>query len=440
MSEKKLFTKYVSQNILGMLGISVYILADTFFISLAEGADGITALNLVLPVYSLIFAIGAMIGVGSAIRFRILRARNDKSAEDYFFNALLWALMIGAVFILIGIFAPGEVVSLLGGDERIISVGKDYTGIFMMFAPFFMWNHICNAFVRNDGAPSVAMAATLCSSLFNIVFDYVLMFPLKLGMRGAALATALSPVLGVAICCVHLLSKKSTVTLRWALPSVKKLLESCQLGVSAFVGEISSGVTTVVFNMIILKLAGNVGVAAYGVVANTSLVAAAVFNGVSQGAQPLLSDYYGRGDYASVKKIVKLGVGTSLMLAVLIIAVVYAFAEPVTAVFNNEGNAELAAYAVIGLKLYFIGFMFAGFNIVGTGILSATESAKWAFIASVLRGFVAIILCAFVLSYLFGMNGVWLAFPAAELITAVLVAAAFVRSFGGSRCIGQASA
>lgn len=428
MTEKKLFAKYVSQNVLGMLGISVYILADTFFISVAEGADGITALNLVLPVYSLIFAIGAMMGVGAAIRFKILRARNDKSADAYFSNAMLWALLIGMVFILTGILAPEKVVAFLGGDDRIAAVGKSYTGIFMMFAPFFMWNHICNAFVRNDGAPSVAMAATLCSSLFNIVFDYVLMFPLKLGMRGAALATALSPVLGVAICCMHFFSKKSTVRFQWALPSLKKLLASCQLGISAFVGEISSGVTTVVFNLIILRLAGNVGVAAYGVVANTSLVAAAVFNGVSQGSQPLLSDYYGKGAYASVKKVIKLAVVTSLALAVLMIAAVFAFAQPITAVFNKEGNEELAAYAVAGLKLYFTGFFFAGFNIVGTGILSATESAKWAFTASVSRGFAAIILCAFALSYLFGMNGVWLAFPAAELATAVLVAAALVKS------------
>ncbi len=430
MSEKKLFIKYVSQNILGMLGISVYILADTFFISMAEGANGITALNLVLPVYSLIFAVGAMIGVGSAIRFKILRARNDKDAEMYFSNALLWALIIGAVFILIGIFIPEKVVSLLGGDEKIVAVGRDYTAIFMMFAPFFMWNHICNAFVRNDNAPAIAMAATLCSSLFNIVFDYILMFPLHLGMRGAALATALSPVLGVTICCIHLLSKKSTIQFRRTRPSIKRLLAASQLGIPAFVGEISSGVTTVVFNMIILKLAGNVGVAAYGVVANTSLVAAAVFNGVSQGSQPLLSDFYGKGQTTSVQKIVKLGVGTALVLAVCILAVVCAFAESITAVFNTEGNATLAEYAVTGLRLYFIGFLFAGFNIVGTGVLSAVESARWAFTASISRGFIAIIVCAFVLSAVLGMNGVWLAFAAAELLTAVLVLVAFRKSFG----------
>lgn len=184
---KKLFVKYVSQNILGMVGMSLYILADTFFISKAVGSNGITALNLVLPVYNLIFAIGAMIGVGSAIRYVVEKNKGDTSGESYFFHALLWCIMISVIFILIGIFIPDKLVGLLGGDSAIINTGKNYTRIFMLFTPFFMCNYVCNAFVRNDGAPSIAMCATLFSSLFNIVFDYILMFPLGLGMEGAAL-------------------------------------------------------------------------------------------------------------------------------------------------------------------------------------------------------------------------------------------------------------
>ena len=131
----------------------------------------------------------------------------------------------------------------------------------------------------------------------------------------------------------------------------------------------------------------------------------------------------------SVKKVIRLGVGTALALAVLILAIVFVLAESITVVFNHEGNAALTAYAVTGLRLYFIGFLFAGFNIVGTGVLSAVEAAGWAFAASISRGFVAIIVCAFVLSAVLGMNGVWLAFPAAELVTMVLVLAAFRKTF-----------
>ena len=286
----KKFVKYVSQNMLGMVGMSVYILADTYFISVAVGTDGITALNLVLPVYNMIFAIGAMMGVGSAIRLVIERNQEHPNADGYFFHALSWALIVGLLFILVGIFFPDKLIALLGGDAEIVAVGKNYTRIFMSFAPFFMWNYICNAFVRNDGNPSIAMAATLFSSLFNIVFDYVLMFPLGLSMEGAALATALSPVVGILICCIHFRSEKCTVKFKPMPPSLRKILFCCQFGVSSFVGEISSGVITVVFNMIILGLAGNTGVAAYGVVANTSLVAVALFNGIAQGSQPLVSE------------------------------------------------------------------------------------------------------------------------------------------------------
>lgn len=414
---RKQFLRYVSQNMLGMLGMSCYILADTYFISKAVGADGITALNLVLPVYNLIFAIGSMIGVGSAIRFVVDREKGSPQAESYFFHALICAGMISLFFMAVGIFLPDRLVALLGGDAAIVSVGTDYTRIFMIFTPFFMWNYICNAFVRNDGSPSIAMAATLFSSLFNIIFDYILMFPLGLSMEGAALATACSPVVGILICMIHFHSKKNTITLHPVLPSLRRLIYSCQVGVSAFVGEFSSGVITIIFNMIILSIAGNTGVAAYGVVANTSLVAVSLFNGIAQGSQPLISQYYGKGEKQNVFRILKMALTSALGLSVILIVGIDLCAPAIVSVFNSENNALLASYAKTGLRIYFTGFLFAGINIVGSAALSAVESVKAAFVASILRGFAAISVFAFLLSALFGLNGVWAAFPAAELIT-----------------------
>lgn len=420
MLVNKKFAKYVSQNILGMLGISLYILADTFFISLSEGANGIAALNLVLPVYSVIYAFGAMIGVGSAIRFAVLRARKEKNAEFFFANAIIWAFIFSVPFMVIGGIFPGKLIQLLGGDGTMLAVGVPYTRIFMLFAPFFMWNQICNAFVRNDGNPTLAMIATLSGSLFNTVMDYVLMFPLNMGMAGAALATAFSPVVGILICLLHFFSKKNSIKVRVAGLSFRRLCESCQLGVSAFVGEMSSGVITMVFNFLLLGIAGNIGVAAYGVIANIALVGTSVFNGVSQGAQPLLSEYYGKQELQSVRHVLKLGITTALLLAIGIYAIIFVGAEGIVGIFNSEQNMTLAIYAQEGLKLYFIGFLFAGLNIIGTGYLSAVETVSWAFAASVMRGFVAIVVCAFALSFLFGMTGVWLAFPVAEALTAVV--------------------
>lgn len=420
MNVKKQFAKYVSLNILGMVGMSCYIIADSFFIAKAEGANGLTALNLVLPLYNLIFAIGAMVGVGSAIRYSVLKTRGDSSADSYLFNALLFTAVLGLVFTFIGIFASEKLLTLLGADRTIVETGRDYTCIFMCFSPIFMWNYVANAYVRNDGAPTVAMIATLSSSLFNIVFDYVLMFPLKMGMKGAALATVLSPVLGITICSFHLFSKRSNVKIKPCVPSIKRLISSCQVGIPAFVGEMSSGVITLVFNYVLLSLAGNIVVAAYGVVANVSLVTLAVFNGIAQGSQPLISRNHGAERHSDVNSLKKLSLIVALVMGIILYVVMYFATDPIVAVFNSEHNAQLAKYANTGVKLYFIGVLFAGLNIVGSSFFSAVEKAKEAAVISVLRGFVLVVLFVLILPKVLGVNGVWLSYPAGEF-SAMLV-------------------
>ena len=426
MNVKKQFAKYVSLNILGMVGMSCYIIADSFFIAKAEGANGLTALNLVLPLYNLIFAIGSMVGVGSAIRYSVLKTRGDSSADSYLFNALFFTAVLGLVFTFVGIFAPEKLLTLLGADSTIVETGRDYTRIFMCFGPIFMWNCVANAYVRNDGAPTVAMIATLSSSLFNIVFDYVLMFPLKMGMKGAALATVLSPVLGITICSFHLFSKRSNVKIKPCVPSIKRLISSCQVGIPAFVGEMSSGVITLVFNYVLLSLAGNIVVAAYGVVANVSLVTLAVFNGIAQGSQPLISRNHGAERHSDVNSLKKLSLIVALVMGIILYAVMYFATDPIVAVFNSEHNAQLAEYANTGVKLYFIGVLFAGLNIVGSSFFSAVEKAKEAAVISVLRGFVLVALFVLILPKTLGVNGVWLSYPAGEFSTMLVMIVMFL--------------
>ncbi len=427
-SVTKQFIRYVSQNIIGMIGISAYVLADTFFISIAEGANGIAALNLVLPFYSLVFGIGTLLGLGSATRYKIELSQGSDQADGYFSNAVFWALILCGLLMPLGLFFPDKVLAIMGGDQVIIETGRAYTHIFLSMAPFFALNYVCNAFVRNDHNPTLAMTATVSSNLFNIVADYVLMFPLGMGMAGAALATALAPVFGICVCMIHFLSKHNHVRFLWQIPNPRLMIRAAKLGFSGFVGEMASGVITMLFNFLILGLTGNVGVAAFGVIANVAIVASAVFGGISQGAQPLVSEYYGRKDQQSVKKVLQLSLLTALASAMIVIGIANTCATGIVSVFNAEHNAQMAELAVQGVKLYFLGYLFAGFNIVGTGYLAATANAVWSSITSMMRGFVVITLCAVLMAKLFGMTGIWLAFPAAEMLTAVVMVYAIARS------------
>ena len=404
---------------LGMVGMSVYILADTYFISVAVGADGITALNLVLPIYNIIFAIGAMMGVGSAIRFVVERNKKSPDADGYFFHALVWAFIISLFFIFVGLFLPDKLIALLGGDAQIVATGKNYTRIFMCFAPFFMWNYICNAFVRNDGNPSIAMSATLFSSLFNIVFDYIFIFPCGLGMFGAALATGFSPFVSILVLLTHLRRPSRGFHLVKTPLRVSRVPSLCAPGLSSLIGEIASGVVLLLFNLVLLRLSGNTGVAAYGVVANLALVGIAVFTGLCTGIQPLVSRSSGLGDREQLRRLFRWGICTALGIAAVLCVSVFLGAEPLTAVFNSEHDPQLAAYAESGLRIYFTGFLFAGVNMVTAAFFSASDKTVQGFAISLLRGVIAVPPILFPLAWALGVDGVWLTFPMVELVTAV---------------------
>ena len=418
---KKQLLRYIVPNIFAMLGISFYVLADTFFISLYEGADGITALNLVLPVYGVIYAIGAMIGIGSATRYSLTKPIDKKQSEYFFPNAVIWSVIFSLIFVLAGVFFSENILEIMGADSSIKRIGTPYLRTVLTFTPFFMLNYSFTAFVRNDGSPNTAMAATISSSLFNVLFDYILMFPLGMGMTGAALATGISPIVSIAICLSHFFSKNNSVKFKFVVPSFSKLINACILGVTAFVGEISGAVTTLVFNFIILGIAGNTGVAAYGVIANTALVGTAVFNGVSQGLQPPVSEAQAKGREKDKKKIYLYSLLLSLFISAAIITLVMLYADVITDIFNSDNSESMFNYSVSGLKLYFLGFLPASVNIITAGFFSAAGMGRESSVLSLSRGIFAITFFAFILSEVLGLTGVWLSFLASETVTLLLV-------------------
>lgn len=416
MIEKQL-RKYIVPHIFAMTGISLYVLADTYFISLSQGSNGMTALNLTLPVYGIIFAIGSMLGTGFATRYSLSKHIGAKDYEQYFTHSLIWTILISVLFVCAGYFFPDKILKLLGADKTILSVGLTYLKIVLLCTPFFMLNYSFTSFVRNDGAPRIAMMATITSGIFNIVFDYIFMFPMQMHMAGAALATGISPLVSMSICMIHYLSSNNTIHFVKPQLSIKKLFSACQLGVVSFVGEISSGITTMVFNFLLLNLAGNVAVAAYGVIANTALVGIALLNGVAQGLQPLASQIHSKNDDSNEKRIYLHSLKIAGTISLIIFLLILSGGDILVSIFNSEQSAKLAAIASIGIRLYFIGFLFAFFNIVTSGFYSAIGKGKESSMIAFFRGVIAIVIYAFLLSVPLGVTGVWLAFPAAELTT-----------------------
>lgn len=415
------FLHYTILNVLGMIGLSCYILADTFFVSKGLGVNGLAALNIAIPAYSFINGTGLMLGIGGATRFSIFSSRNQRTETRHIFTeTILTGIVFSALFVILGLFFTAPIATLLGADAETFEMTITYIRILFLFAPAFILNNVLNNFVRNDGNPKIAMLAMLIGSLTNIVLDYVFIFPFKLGIFGAAIATGIAPIVGIAILSTHIFSKKSHLRFQPEMLRLKEIAFTLALGIPSLITEIASGVVMIVFNLLILRLEGNVGVAAYGIIANIALVIIAIYNGIGQGMQPLLSRFYGSSDKLGLKSILKYGALTELIVSFLLYIIIVRFAAPITSIFNSEQNILLQSIAEQGLKFYFLAIPFAGANIILATYFTSNEQALPAQIVSILRGLVLIIPTAFLMAKFAGTLGVWCSYPITEAIVTSL--------------------
>lgn len=415
------FAKYASLNVLGMVGLSCYILADTFFVSQGLGTNGLAALNLAIPVYSFIHGSGLMTGMGAATKYSIQKGQaNHERANRIFTNAAYLAAALALFFVLTGSFFSGALASFLGADNNTFAMTQTYLQVILLFSPAFLTNNLLLCFVRNDGAPQLSMAAMIGGSLGNIVLDWVFIFPCRMGIFGAAFATGLAPILSILILSPYFFRRQNQFHLRKCRPTARLLGGILSSGVPSLVAEVSSGIVMIVFNALILSLAGNVGVAAYGVIANLSLVVLAIYTGIAQGVQPLLSRSYGSKQYDAISALLRYAFLSTLVLSGIIYLVIFFGASQITSIFNSEQNVTLQKIASEGLRLYFIACPFAGCNLLLSIYFTSTDRPAPAHVISLLRGFLVLIPMALFLSAVGAIRGVWCAFPATELLVAAV--------------------
>lgn len=406
---------YVTKSVLSTMALSAYILADTLFVANGVGNLGLTALNIALPLFNLINGLGLLLGMGGATLFSLKGGKGS-----YFSQLVATAVLLGLCFTLAGIFWVTPLAKLLGASSASLPLTVEYLRFVLLLAPFFILNNLVLAFVRNDGNPQLAMIAMLSSSLFNIVFDYIFVFPLNMGMAGAALATVISPILSLLILSFHRKKPQRKLTLELALPQLATISRAVQLGMSSFLTEMSTGVSILIFNQVLLALKGDVAVAAYGVLANIVLVGLAMFTGVAQGIQPLISRAATKKDQAAVQSYLLYGLKIALLLALILYGVLLVFRQPITGFFNRDQDPVLTQLAVTGIPLYFLSFFASSSNILLSIFFSAIGRAKQAFTIALLRGYLLIIPIILLASKLAGITGVWGSLPLTEMLTMVV--------------------
>lgn len=411
---------YVVRNVVATLGMSLYVLIDTLFISIAAGALGLTTLNLVLPLFNVFNGVGLLLGVGGATIFSLNKVLHPERIRDLYSQLIIFAATLGIVLaVLLNVFAT-PVVNFLGANDQTRRMAIIYLRICAWSGPLYMCNYISINFIRNDGNPTLTMKATLTETLSVIVIDWFFIFGCGLKMEGAALAVLFSPLISLIVLSRHRHFAGRQLQLHWARPQLANLGRSAKLGVAAALNELSTGVSIYFFNHVLLQLADNYAVAAYGVISNIAIVVLAIANGVALGVQPIASREYGQHHFTNVTTALKMGTLITLLLATISFVILVTFKLPIIEAFNTAHSAQLVSYARVGLPIYFTSTFFSTLNLLFILFLTAINAARASFTLSILRGYVILLPAILILAALVGINGVWSAVPVTEFLVCII--------------------
>ena len=411
---------YVVRNVVATLGMSLYVLIDTLFISIAAGALGLTTLNLVLPLFNVFNGVGLLLGVGGATIFSLNKVLHPERIRDLYSQLIIFAATLGIVLaVLLNVFAT-PVVNFLGANDQTRRMAIIYLRICAWSGPLYMCNYISINFIRNDGNPTLTMKATLTETLSVIVIDWFFIFGCGLKMEGAALAVLFSPLISLIVLSRHRHFAGRQLQLHWARPQLANLGRSAKLGVAAALNELSTGVSIYFFNHVLLQLADNYAVAAYGVISNIAIVVLAIANGVALGVQPIASREYGQHHFPNVTTALKMGTLITLLLATISFVILVTFKLPIIEAFNTAHSAQLVSYARVGLPIYFTSTFFSALNLLFILFLTAINAARASFTLSILRGYVILLPAILILAALVGINGVWSAVPVTEFLVCII--------------------
>ena len=412
------FFSYVIPCVLAFALSGVYTIVDGFFIGQRLGDAGLAAITLAYPVSALLGAVGTGIGLSGAIRFAILDAQGEEKKRQECFTATALLLIVTAVLLTAVLFGfSRQVMQLLGAQGDILTLAVDYGRVIALGAIFQLTATGFVPFIRNMGGASFAMAAMILGFLTNIVLDYTFVWVIGAGMAGAAWATILGQAVTMFAAMLFFARKKS----RLCLPRGRELGELwkriLQVGLSPFGLTFSPTLTMLFMNRFLLLYGNEKDVAVYGCIGYIISILYLLLQGVGDGSQPLLSRYYGENDPLSAKGTLRLAYTAAGVLTLVCMAGVYLARTKIGVLFgaSPEANTEVAQY----LPYVLATLLFLAYVRITTSYFYATEKTALSYVL-VYAEPVGTLLALIVLPLGFGLTGVWLACPAAQVITFII--------------------
>ncbi|MDD4169962.1 MAG: MATE family efflux transporter, partial [Desulfotomaculaceae bacterium] len=418
---KKLFLSYLIPSVFGMLLMSVNIVLDGIFVSRGVGPNGLAAINISMPAFSLILAISLWIGTGGATIYSISLGKNELAyARSVFSQSILFCILLTGAIMGVCIWKIDDLAWFLGSNEIILPYVMDYLQVILVFGIVIVLENALSIFVRNDGNPTLAMAGLVVSAVLNIILNYVYIFIFGWGVKGAAYATVIATTIGFLVLLAHFFRKSSS--LKWGASrfQCKTLQQILTIGFPGFASEMSVAVVTFGLNVSFMRWSGETGVAAYSIVNYIHALVVLVFLGVGGALQPIASFHYGARLYDRLHKFLRLSVQTAMIIGLIAVVAGWCFPDPLVTLFGVKSQ-DLYELTVNGIAIFFINYLFLGFNLVYGAFYQSVGQVKKSIIIILSRGIFFVLPLLWILPHWFGLNGIWLAIPAAEALAALMI-------------------
>lgn len=424
---RKLFRNYAYPAMINMVVMALYNIVDRIFIGHGAGAFAICGLALTLPYVSLLGTIGTLTGVGGAARISAaISLNNERLACRILGNATLLNLILSLILIVFSLYYLDPILMAFGGSEQTIPYANKYLSIVIPGSLLTNLNFTyCNA-IRASGFPRKSMMIILTGVIANIILDPVFIFGFGMGIEGAAIATVLSMCISSVLIVLHLRSKQNTLRLKPLCfrPQLLILISIIGVGMAAFIMNITTGMVNIIMNRYLENYGGDFAIGAYGIISSYSILVSMLLMGICQGMQPIISYNYGSGRRYLAKYTLRAGIYTGSLIACIGFVLGEILAPWLVAAFTSDQT--LLQLSEKGLRLTFLAMPLIGFQIIVTSYFQSIRQAPKAIAMNISRQFIFLIPALGIFSRHWGLPGIWLAIPFADLM-ATLMAFFFIR-------------
>ncbi len=416
----KEFLKYAIPSGIAMFISSLYTVIDGIFVGQGVGDTALAAVNIVVPFTVVLFGFASMLAIGGgALVSKNIGAKQEEVAINIFRQVIKFLGIATIVISLMGIIFTEQIVTILGATEGLKPISIEYLRFYSMFCIPNLIGIVLSSFVRNDGKPKLAMVSTISGAITNVILDYVFIFVLGFGIKGAAIATGLGQIVTVMILLPHFIMKRGVLTFGKVKLDIKLLKEFCIIGFPSFFIQAGYSIIVLLHNIVLVKTLGDLGISVYSINNYiTSNVYMAIY-GMTLGVQPLISFNYGRKDGEKMLSFFNMTAIAIIITSCMFVIFAHFFGNSVVSIFTSDDNVKFLANEALRICSY--SYFAVGLNLITVVYYQAIEKPVYSNISCILRSIVYLPIVLFIFSDLFGINGIWIAATVSETLTFITI-------------------